>query len=212
MRFLDNVLQDFIDNAPAAHGARQILGHARALRRPGRDGLSFLPAGAERAVRKRDGQGRGTCACSSTSARGADAASQMLADERGACPDAAEYGMRSASATRSPSRPPPRSRSSAATPRAGIEPIAGQCVHAEDPVGRLHRAQPAICRNCWREGRMTRRDLVLDHRASKGSVQHLDFLSAGREGRLSRPPSNSISAGSSSTRPTARRSSARASR
>ena len=56
MRFLDNVLQDFIDRAPAGHGGGRLLGHARALGRPGPDGLSLLPARPERAVRERPGQ------------------------------------------------------------------------------------------------------------------------------------------------------------
>ncbi len=57
MRFLDNVLSDFIEKAPELDGKGEIRRDARALGRPRRHGLPFLPAGAERAVRERDGEG-----------------------------------------------------------------------------------------------------------------------------------------------------------
>ena len=45
MRFLDNVLQDFIDKRRHRLRARHLRRHARALGRPGRHGLPLLPAG-----------------------------------------------------------------------------------------------------------------------------------------------------------------------
>ena len=45
MRFLDNVLEDFIRKAPRLHGEGQIRRLARAFGRPRRDGLPLLPAG-----------------------------------------------------------------------------------------------------------------------------------------------------------------------
>ena len=69
MRFLDNVLQDFIDNAPS--GGVSAASYA-AMRersvglRP--NGLPLLPAGPERAVRVARWPNPGTCASSSTCA------------------------------------------------------------------------------------------------------------------------------------------------
>ena len=56
MRFLDNVLQDYIDRAEPGMGAGEIFGDARAFGRSGRDGLPFLPAGAQAPVRRGDGE------------------------------------------------------------------------------------------------------------------------------------------------------------
>ena len=50
MRFLDNVLQDFIDRAPPGMERAEVFGDARAVGRAGGDGVPFVPAVAERAV------------------------------------------------------------------------------------------------------------------------------------------------------------------
>ena len=93
MRFLDNVLQDFIDRAPDEMARAKSTRRARALGRPRRDGLP-LASCRRRACRSRARwPSRGTCGCSSTSARQADEASMMLAQERGPCPDAADMGV-----------------------------------------------------------------------------------------------------------------------
>ena len=57
MRFLDNVLQDFIDRAP--HGMEKARYSAMRERSVGLGVMGFhsLPAGAEGAVGKRDRQG-----------------------------------------------------------------------------------------------------------------------------------------------------------
>ena len=56
MRFLDNVLQDYIDRAEPGMERAAYSRDARALGRPRRDGLPLLPAGARPAVRGRDGE------------------------------------------------------------------------------------------------------------------------------------------------------------
>ena len=70
MRFLDNVLQDFIDRAPHGDGAapRYSAMRERSVG-PGRDGLPLLPADAERRRSRARWPRRGTSRCSSTSAR-----------------------------------------------------------------------------------------------------------------------------------------------
>ena len=143
MRFLDNVLQDFIDRAPAGDGTRAKY----AAKRERSVGLglmgfhSFLQA-PERAVRERAGQDAGTCGSSSTLRREADAASRTLADERGACPDAAERGVMERF-----------SHKLAIAPTASISIICGgtsrlhradpgQHLHPQDPVGLLRGQEP----------------------------------------------------------------------
>ena len=53
LRFLDNVLEEYIATAPDEHGAREVFRRARALGGPGRDGLPLVPAGARHSVRER---------------------------------------------------------------------------------------------------------------------------------------------------------------
>ena len=57
MRFLDNVLTDFIERAPVEFERAAYARDARAQRRPRRDGISLFPSKSKRSVRKCDGQG-----------------------------------------------------------------------------------------------------------------------------------------------------------
>ncbi len=57
MRFLDNVLQDFIDRAPPGMERAKYAAMRERSVGPGRDGVPLLPAVAERAVRERDREG-----------------------------------------------------------------------------------------------------------------------------------------------------------
>ena len=90
MRFLDNVIQDFIERA-GHNGPRPVFGDARTFRRAGRDGIPFVPQSRvpmgsvmakvwnKRIFKQVKEQ--------------ADAASVLLAEEQGPCPDAADYGI-----------------------------------------------------------------------------------------------------------------------
>ena len=64
LRMLDNVLTSFIETAPAGMDARQVQRPARALGRPGGDGLPFLPADQEHPAWKAPWPSRGICASS----------------------------------------------------------------------------------------------------------------------------------------------------
>ena len=88
--------------------------------------------------------------------READAASYILAEERGACPDAAEKGMKARF-----------SHKIAIAPTASISIICGgtsrlrradpgQCLYPQDPVGRLFGAQSVSAGIAGVEGRSTR--------------------------------------------------------
>ncbi len=87
----------------------------------------------------------------------------------------------------------------------------GQYLHAQDAVWRVLGAQSASRKTARAKGADTPDvwQSIIEH---EGSVQHLDVLTERGKGDRSAPPSRSTSAGSSNSPPTARRSSARASR
>ncbi len=93
MRFLDNVLQDFIDNAPGEmKDAKYSAARERSV------GLGLM--GYHSMLQAKDIPFESAMAKSFNNRifrhirRGADAASVKLADERGACPDAADAGVK----------------------------------------------------------------------------------------------------------------------
>ncbi len=93
MRFLDNVLQDFIDNAPGEmKDAKYSAARERSV------GLGLM--GFHSMLQAKDIPFESAMAKSFNNRifrhirRGADAASVKLADERGACPDAADVGVK----------------------------------------------------------------------------------------------------------------------
>ena len=66
--------------------------------------------------------------------------------------------------------------SSAAAPSPGIEPIAANVLQPQDAVGLLHRAQPVPAEAAGRSKGGTTRTTWTSITVTKGSVQHLDFL------------------------------------
>jgi ribonucleoside-diphosphate reductase alpha chain len=93
MRFLDNVLQDFIDNAPdSMSDAKYSAARERSV------GLGLM--GFHSLLQSKSIPFESAMAKSFNNRlfrhirRGADAASIVLADERGSCPDAAEAGVK----------------------------------------------------------------------------------------------------------------------
>ena len=87
-----------------------------------------------------------------------------------------------------------------------------QHLHAQDAVGRVHRCATRICEEFSRTRAPTSRRSGSRSSSMKARSQHLDMLDRARRRRSSAPRSRSTSAGSSNLPPTARRSSARASR
>ena len=176
MRFLDNVLQDFIDRAPDGHGARATTRPCASARSgSGVMGFhSFLQAQNvpfESAMAKSwnmrmfkhiRGAGRRGVAHAGRGAR-------ALPGRRGARRDGAVL------ATRWRSRRRRRSRSSPATPRPASSRSRPTCSCRR----RCPAASPCatgICRSCWPRRAWTTRTSGRRSRCTKGSVQHLDFL------------------------------------
>ena len=143
--------------------------------------------------------------------READAASYILAEERGACPDAAEKGMKARF-----------SHKIAIAPTASISIICGGTTACVEPIPAnvyTHKTLSGAfsVRNPYLQELLASKGLDTPEIwqsivEQEGSVQHLDCLSEDEKVGLSAPPSRSTSAGSSNWRPTARPISARASR
>jgi len=174
MRFLDNVLQDFIDRAP--EGMERAKYAAMRERSVGLGVMgfhSFLQAQKvpfESVIAKVWNK-----KMFKHIREQADNASRMLADERGACPDAAEYGVHERF-----------SHKMAVAPTASISIIAGNSSPGVEPIAANVFLQKTLSGSFTVRNRHLHRLLIEKGRDSdavwssittnKGSVQHLDFL------------------------------------
>ena len=210
MRFLDNVLQDFIDRAPAEMAAGRLLRLARALGGPGPDGLSLVPAGPERAVRERPGQVVEHAPLQASAPRGATRPARCWPRSAAPCPDAAERGVMERFSHKLAIAPTASISIICGGTSAGIEPIPANIYTHKTLSGSFAVKNPYLERLLEAKGQNTAAvwGSILEN---EGSVQHLDFLARTRR-TSSRPPSRSTSAGSSTWPPTARRRSASRSR
>ena len=103
--------------------------------------------------------------------------------------------MKARFCTRSRSRRPPRSASSAAAPVACIEPIPANIYTHKTLSGAFSVRNPYLQKLLAREGRRHRRSLAVDRRARRLGAASRRAERA-REGGRSAPPSRSTSAGS----------------
>jgi ribonucleoside-diphosphate reductase alpha chain len=174
MRFLDNVLQDFIDRAPdgmerAKYSAARersvglgVMGFHSFLQL---QNVPFESVIAKVWNKRMFAQLR----------KQADAASRLLAEERGACPDAADYGIMERFSNKIAIAPTASISIIAGNTSPGIEPIAanvflqktlsGSFTVRNRPLQTLLAARGQDNEEVWSS-------ITLN----KGSVQHLDFL------------------------------------
>jgi ribonucleoside-diphosphate reductase alpha chain len=174
MRFLDNVLQDFIDRAPegmerARYSAMRersvglgVMGFHSFLQSQNVPFESVIAKVWNRKMFKHIREQ-------------ADNASRMLADERGACPDAAEYGVHERF-----------SHKMAIAPTASISIIAGNSSPGVEPIAANVFLQKTLSGSFTVRNRHLHQLLIEKGQDSeevwssittnKGSVQHLDFL------------------------------------
>ena len=211
MRFLDNVLQDFIDRAPpematAVYAAKRersvglgLMGFHSFLQGQNVPFESALAKIVEHA------------AVQAPAPRVPTRPSRTLAEERGPCPDAAERGVMERFSPQAGDRAhrldldhlrrhPRRHRA---------DP--GQHLHPQDPVGLVRGEEPLSGAAAGREGPEHAGGLGLDP-GERGLGRSTSTSSARTRRTSTRPPSRSTSAGSSSWPPTARRRSASRSR
>ncbi len=176
MRFLDNVLQDFIDRAPdemarAKYSATRersvglgVMGFHSFLQMKGIPLESALAKSWNlkvfRHIKER-----------------ADAASMYLAKERGACPDAAEVGALERFSHKMAIAPTASISIICGGTSAGIEPIPANIYNHKTLSGSFAVRNPYLEALLVQKGRNSESvwSSIIEH---EGSVQHLDFLSA----------------------------------
>jgi ribonucleoside-diphosphate reductase alpha chain len=175
MRFLDNVLEDFIQRAPP-----EMKNAVYAARRERSVGLglmgfhSFLQAQNvpfESALAK-----SWNMRLFKTLRRQCDAASRKLAAERGPCPDAAELGVMERFSHKLAIAPTASISIICGGTSAGIEPIPANIYSHKTLSGTFAVKNEYLERLLEEKGQNTAAvwDTILAH---EGSVQHLDFLS-----------------------------------
>jgi ribonucleoside-diphosphate reductase alpha chain len=174
MRFLDNVLQDFIDKAPDSMGRAKYAAMRERSVGLGVMGFhSFLQAldiPFESAMAK-----AWNLRIFKHIRAGADAASRKLAEERGPCPDAADFGVMERF-----------SHKLAIAPTASISIIAGNSSPGIEPIAANVFLQKTLSGSFSVRNRHLQKLLAAKGRdddetwsnitVTKGSVQHLDFL------------------------------------
>jgi ribonucleoside-diphosphate reductase alpha chain len=175
MRFLDNVLQDFIDRAPAGmEKARYSAMRERSVGLGVMGFHSFLQAlnvPWESVVAKVWNKKMFRHIRAQ-----ADTASQVLADERGACPDAEEYGVKERFSHKMSLAPTASISIIAGNSSPGIEPIAANVFLQKTLSGSFSVRNRHLQKLLAEKGMDT--DAVWSSiTTTKGSVQHLDFLS-----------------------------------
>ncbi|MFZ2469679.1 MAG: ribonucleoside-diphosphate reductase subunit alpha [Parvibaculum sedimenti] len=175
MRFLDNVLQDFIDRAPDEMARAK---YAAARERSVGLGImgfhSFLQANMipfegvmAKVWNKRMFQHIKTQV---------DAASKKLAGERGACPDAADYGFNERFSNKTAIAPTASISIITGGTSPGIEPIAANSFTHKTLSGSFNVRNRHLTKLLEEKGQNTD-DVWSSIVTNGGSVQHLDFLS-----------------------------------
>jgi len=176
MRFLDNVLQDFIDNAPDAATAAVYAAERERSVGLGLMGFhSFLQAQNvpfESALAK-----SWNMRLFKHLRREADKASVKLAEERGACPDAAERGVMERFSHKLAIAPTASISIICGGTSAGIEPIPANIYSHKTLSGTFAVKNPYLERLLDSKGLNT--DAIWGSiLENEGSVQHLDALTA----------------------------------
>ncbi|MBV8574390.1 MAG: ribonucleoside-diphosphate reductase subunit alpha [Acetobacteraceae bacterium] len=174
MRFLDNVLQDFIDRAPpgmerARYSAMRersvglgVMGFHSFLQS---QGVPFESVIAKVWNRRMFAHIRAQ----------ADAASRLLAEERGSCPDAEDYGIVERFSNKLAIAPTASISIIAGNASPGIEPIAANVFLQKTLSGSWTVRNRHLARLLAEKGR-DEDEVWSSITLRQGSVQHLDFL------------------------------------
>jgi ribonucleoside-diphosphate reductase alpha chain len=174
MRFLDNVLQDFIDRAPA-----EMAPAAYAAARERSVGLGLM--GFHSFLQSQNVPFESALAKSWNMRlfrhlrRACDAASQVLAQERGPCPDAAECGVMERFSHKLAIAPTASISIICGGTSAGIEPIPANIYTHKTLSGSFAVKNPYLETLLDKKGQNTG-PVWASILENEGSVQHLDFL------------------------------------
>ena len=174
MRFLDNVLQDFIDNAPdGMERAKYAAMRERSVGLGTMGFHSFLQANNvpfESAMAK-----AWNLKMFRQIKTGVDNASRVLADERGACPDAADYGMLERFSNKTAIAPTASISIICGGASPGIEPISGNSFTHKTLSGSFSVRNRHLKKLLAEKGK-DEEETWTSITVNEGSVQHLDFL------------------------------------
>jgi len=174
MRFLDNVLQSFIDTAPdtmarAKYSAMRersvglgVMGFHSFLQKMNVPFESVIAKVWNKKIFRHIREQ-------------ADAASRQLAEERGPCPDAAEYGIMERFSNKLAVAPTASISIICGGASPGIEPIAANVYNHKTLSGSFIVRNPYLKKVLEKYGRDDE-DTWTSITVNKGSVQHLDFL------------------------------------
>lgn len=176
MRFLDNVLTDFINKAPdSMKRAKYAAMRERSVGLGVMGFHSFLQSkmipmeGVMAKVWNRK--------MFQHIKRQADDASVKLAHERGACPDAADYGVMERFSNKMAIAPTASISIICGGASPGIEPVAANAYTHKTLSGSFAVKSPYLEKLLQKKG-MDNEDVWSSIYTNEGSVQHLDFLSA----------------------------------
>ena len=174
MRFLDNVLQDFIDRAPA--GMEKAKYSAMRERSVGLGVMGFHSFLQARNVPWESVVAKVWNKKIFRHIRAqADTASFVLAQERGACPDAEEYGVMERFSHKMSIAPTASISIIAGNSSPGIEPIAAN-VFLQKTLSGSYTVRNRHLRKLLEEKGQDTDEVWSSITTTKGSVQHLDFL------------------------------------
>ncbi|PHZ84496.1 ribonucleotide-diphosphate reductase subunit alpha [Paremcibacter congregatus] len=174
MRFLDNVLQDFIDRAPDSMSKATYA--AMRERSVGLGAMGFHGFLQEKMI-----------PFESVMAQvwnkrmfkhiqdGVDFASKLLAEEKGACPDAADYGIMERFSNKTAIAPTASISIICGGASPGIEPIAANSFTQKTLSGSFNVRSHALTKLLEKKGKNTDATWT-SITINGGSVQHLDFL------------------------------------
>jgi ribonucleoside-diphosphate reductase alpha chain len=175
MRFLDNVLQDFIDRAPV--DAEKAVYAAMRERSVGLGLMGFHTFLQAQNVPFESAMAKSwNMRLFKHLRRGVDLASKTLAEERGACPDAADRGVMERFSHKLAIAPTASISIICGGTSAGIEPIPANVYTHKTLSGSFAVKNPYLERLLETKGMNTAAvwDTILEN---EGSVQHLDCLS-----------------------------------
>jgi ribonucleoside-diphosphate reductase alpha chain len=176
MRFLDNVLQDFIDRAPP--GMERAKYAAMRERSVGLGVMGFHSFLQSQNVPFESVIAKVWNLRMFKHIRGqADSASRMLAEERGPCPDAAEYGFMERFSHKMAIAPTASISIIAGNASPGIEPIAANVFLQKTLSGSFTVRNRHLQQLLAQKGQDTD-EVWSSITLNKGSVIHLDFLTA----------------------------------
>jgi ribonucleoside-diphosphate reductase alpha chain len=174
MRFLDNVLQDFIDRAPdGMERARYSAARERSV------GLGVM--GFHSFLQMQNVPFEGVIAkvwnkrIFAQIRKQADAASRLLAEERGPCPDAEEYGIMERFSNKIAIAPTASISIIAGNASPGIEPIAAN-VFLQKTLSGSFAVRNRHLQMLLADRGQDNEDVWSSITLAKGSVQHLNFL------------------------------------